>query len=54
MSEMMDRRVRIAEDIEQLLGIPVLGELIKQQSAIKRWWRSIRIFRRNKKLEFSV
>lgn len=54
MSEMMDRRVRIAEDIEQLLGIPVLGELIKQQSAIRRWWRSIRIFRRNKKLEFSV
>jgi chain length determinant protein EpsF len=54
MSEMMDRRVRVADDIEQSLGIPVLGELRKQQSAMSRWWRNIRILRRNKKLEFSI
>ena len=53
MSEMVDRRVRVADDIEQSLGIPVLGELKKQQSAFSRWWRSVRIFRR-KKLEFSM
>jgi uncharacterized protein involved in exopolysaccharide biosynthesis len=54
MSEMMDRRVRVADDIEQSLGIPVLGDLRKQQSNMSRWWRNLRIFRRNKKLEFSV
>lgn len=54
MSEMLDRRVRVADDIEQSLGIPVLGDLRKQQSSMSRWWRNLRIFRRNKKLEFSV
>lgn len=54
MSEMVDRRVRVADDIEQVLGIPVLSELRKQQSAISRWWGNFRIFRRNKKLEFSI
>jgi chain length determinant protein EpsF len=54
MSEMLDRRVRVADDIEQSLGIPVLGDLRKQQSNMSRWWRNLRIFRRNKKLEFSV
>jgi chain length determinant protein EpsF len=54
MAEMLDRRVRVADDIEQSLGIPVLGDLRKQQSSMSRWWRNLRIFRRNKKLEFSV
>lgn len=54
MSEMLDRRVRVADDIEQSLGIPVLGELIKQQSAISRWWKNIRIFSRRKKIAFSA
>ena len=54
MSEMVDRRVRVADDIEQVLGIPVLSELRKQQSAISRWWQNFRILRRNKKLEFSI
>lgn len=54
MSEMVDRRVRVADDIEQVLGIPVLSELRKQQSAISRWWANFRILRRNKKLEFSI
>lgn len=54
LAEMMDRRVRVADDIEQALGIPVLGDLRKQQSNMSRWWRNLRIFRRNKKLEFSV
>ena len=54
MSEMMDRRVRVADDIEQSLGIPVLGDLRKQQSNMSRWWGNLRLFRRNRKLEFSV
>jgi hypothetical protein len=54
MSEMLDRRVRVADDIEQSLGIPVLGELSKQQSAMSRWWRNTRILRRHKKIEFST
>jgi chain length determinant protein EpsF len=54
MSEMLDRRVRVADDIEQSLGIPVLGELIKQQSAMSRWWKNIRIFSRRKKIAFSA
>jgi uncharacterized protein involved in exopolysaccharide biosynthesis len=54
LAEMMDRRVRVADDIELALGIPVLGDLRKQQSNMSRWWRNLRIFRRNKKLEFSV
>lgn len=54
MSEMLDRRVRVADDIEKALGITVLGNLSKQQSAISRWWRSFSLFKRNKKLEFSV
>ena len=53
-SEMADRRVRVVDDIEQSLGIPVLGELRKQQSVMSRWWGNFRILRRNKKLEFSI
>jgi capsular polysaccharide biosynthesis protein len=53
-SEMLDRRVRVADDIEQSFGIPVLGELIKQQSAMSRWWKNTRIFSRRKKIVFSA
>lgn len=53
-SEMADRRVRVVDDIEQALGIPVLGELTKQQGAISRWWRNSKLMRRHKKLEFSI
>lgn len=54
MFEMLDRRVRVADDIEQTLGIPVLGDLRKQQSSFSRWWRNLRLFRRHRRLEFSV
>jgi len=54
MSEMLDRRVRVPEDIEQSLGIPVLAELSKQQSAIVVWWRRLKLFRRGRKLEFTT
>ncbi len=53
MSEMVDRRVRVPEDIEQSLGIPVLAELSKQQSNISRWWSRIKLFRRSSKLDFT-
>lgn len=54
MSEMLDRRVRVVSDIEQALGIPVLAELSKQQSAIVTWWRRIKLFRRSSPLEFAT
>lgn len=52
--EMLDRRVRVAEDIEQSLGIPVVGELRKQQNTLVGWWRRLRFFRRARKLEFTT
>ncbi|OIQ63696.1 hypothetical protein GALL_547630 [mine drainage metagenome] len=54
MSEMLDRHVRVAEDIEQSLGIPVLAKLSKQQGAMGRWWRHLRFFRFANKLEFTT
>ena len=54
MAEMVDRRVRVPEDIEHALGIPVLAELSKQQSLISRWWRKLRLFRRSRPLEFAT
>ena len=54
MAEMLDRRVRVPEDIEQALGIPVLAELSKQQSAMSRWWKKINLFRRPRTLEFAT
>jgi chain length determinant protein EpsF len=52
--EMVDRRVRVASDIEQNLGLPVLAELSQQQSAVTRWWKKLRLFRRPKTLEFAT
>ncbi|HEX5539875.1 MAG TPA: chain length determinant protein EpsF [Methylophilaceae bacterium] len=52
--EMLDRRVRVASDIEQNLGLPVLAELSQQQSAVTRWWKKLRLFRRSKTLEFAT
>jgi len=54
MAEMLDRRVRVTEDIEVALGVPVLAKLSKQQSAIVRWWRRLRLFRRATKLDFAT
>jgi succinoglycan biosynthesis transport protein ExoP len=54
MAEMMDRRVRVPADIEQTLGIPVLAELSRQQSAISRWWKKVRLLRRPRTLEFAT
>lgn len=54
MSEMLDRRVRVPDDLEQSLGIPVLAELSKQPGAIVAWWRRLRLFRRGRKLEFTT
>lgn len=52
--EMLDRRVRVADDIEQSLGLPVLAELHQQPSAVTRWWRRLRVLRRPKTLEFAT
>lgn len=52
--EMLDRRVRIADDIEQSLGIPVLVELSKKKNVVVRWWQRLRLFRRNSKFEFNT
>ena len=52
--EMLDRRVRVADDIEQSLGLPVLAELHQQPSAVTRWWRRLRVIRRPKTLEFAT
>lgn len=51
--EMLDRRVRVADDIEQSLGLPVLAELSQQPTAVSRWWRRVRV-RRPKTLEFAT
>lgn len=52
--EMLDRRVRVSDDIEQSLGLPVLAELSQQPSAVTRWWRRLRVLRRPKTLEFAT
>jgi succinoglycan biosynthesis transport protein ExoP len=52
--EMLDRRVRAVDDIEQNLGLPVLAELSQQQGAVTRWWKKLRLFRRPKTLEFAT
>ncbi|HYG12893.1 MAG TPA: GNVR domain-containing protein, partial [Methylophilaceae bacterium] len=52
--EMLDRRVRVSDDIEQSLGLPVLAELTQQPSAVTRWWKRLRVLRRPKTLEFAT
>ena len=52
--EMLDRSVRVADEIEQSLGLPVLAELHQQPSAVTRWWRRLRVIRRPKTLEFAT
>ena len=52
--EMVDRRVRVAADIEQNLGLPVLAELSQQQGVVTRWWKNLRLFRRPKTVEFAT
>ena len=52
--EMLDRRVRVSDDIEQSLGLPVLAELAQQPSAVTRWWKRLRVLRRPKTLEFAT
>jgi uncharacterized protein involved in exopolysaccharide biosynthesis len=50
--EMFDRRIRTVEDIEYVVGLPVLATLSRQQSAPRLWMSKLRL-RKPTTIEFN-